>query len=921
MKNREILKVIVVATILCLTNKLFAQPNIVWIVSEDNSKHFMQTFDTNGAPTPNIQSLAEGGLMYHNAFSNSAVCSAARSTLISGCYGPRLGTHYHRKMKKVSFPADLQPWPKYLKDAGYYTTNNSKTDYNMNVSGAWNQSSGNATWRNRAPGQPFFHVQNYMTSHESSLFGIGTSGSTTTDQESVYIPPIHPETGLFKYTYAKYHDKMMAVDGQVKSVVDKLKEDGLLESTFIFYYGDHGGVLPGSKGYLFETGLNVPLVVRIPEDYREQFKLKAGTEVDGFVSFVDFGATILHLAGLAVPDQMDGTPFLGETITLEEVNKRDSTFSYADRHGEKFDMVRAYRKGKYKYIRNYQPFNFDGLYNEYRYKMDAFQQWKDLYDNGELNEVQSAFFKRKAPEALYDIEADPYETNNLAGTPGYESILKELRNDLTAIVKDLPDLGFYPESHLIEHAFDSPVEFGQTSKAEIQDMVDISNLSLQSFESVKADLLNALNSGNQWYRYWGLISCSSHLTTDSEIVSKAKQLVENDAVLLVRMRAAEYLALIEEAFPQEAFLDILSKSSVEMEAALILNSVAMLMDGEPGYLIKITLEDLHSSVRGSAIVNQRINYISKQLSPTGVKAEKGDNNTVTIRWGSKKASETGIILERSINGSSFAEIARFEHTDTHSYIDTINDQGVYQYRLKYFNSRGTDFDYSETASLSPSTDDNENIALNKSTTVSSTLNSSYTGSNAVDGNNTDNSSRWISEKADYPHWIEVDFGGKHEISLVKLWTGYNGYNKPLVSFKFQKWNGTDWEDIFSESSNSLAEYVKVFEPDTTSKVRLYITSGEDNTVRLYELEVYGKEVKLTQTASSYYRNIELYPNPVTGDYINISGIHEEVLVEIFTIQGTKIKSLKTRSRVQVADLKQGVYFLVINGVKTFRFVK
>ncbi len=689
-----------IVVLLLFGNILLAQkPNIVWIVSEDNSKHFMQTFDSLGAPTPNIQSLANEGLVFHNAFSNSPVCSAARSTLISGCYGPRLGTHYHRKKKTVSFPATLEPWPKYLRNAGYYTTNNSKKDYNIRVNGTWDESSKNATWRNRTAGQPFFHVQNYMTSHESKLHNIGTSGTTKTEQETVFIPPMHPNTDLFKYSYARYHDRMMDVDNNVKLVMDKLKKDGLLENTFIFYYGDHGGVLPGSKGFVFETGLNVPLVVRIPENFRNQFKVKAGTEINGFVSFVDFGATVLHLAGLEIPDEMDGSPFLGSDITLEDINKRDSTFSYADRHDEKYDMVRAYRKGKYKYIRNYQPFNFNGLFNEYRYKMAACKQWRDMFENDELNKVQSAFFLKKQPEALYDIEADPYETNNLADKAELQPVLNELRNDLTHIVKNMPDLGFYPEPYLIENAFDNPVGFGQTHKKEIQQLVDISNLSLYPFESGKPDIISALNSENEWFRYWGLIVCSSHLTTDNEIITKAEDLVNTDNNILVRMRAAEYLALIGNTHPGDSYLNILSKASVETEALLILNSVVMLMDGEADYLIEITPEAVHPDIRNSAQIKKRLNYIKQYLVPLNVGVHENKDNMVLVSWETKGKTLSRVKIERSFNNGPFTEVAKVGHSDMNSYTDTLTKTGAYKYRLIYFNENETMFKYSNTVLL------------------------------------------------------------------------------------------------------------------------------------------------------------------------------------------------------------------------------
>ena len=290
------------------------RPNIVWITSEDNSKHYMKMFDDNGIETPEIQTLADHGVTFTHAFSNTPVCSAARSTLISGCYGPRVASHYHRKMMKVPMPGTLEMFPAYLRKAGYYTTNNNKEDYNFfKADNVWDESSKKATWRNRKEGQSFFHVRNFTTTHESRLhFNEEKMNALTpkTDLESFVIQPNHPQTELFKYTNAVYRDSIQLLDQKIGKVIDELEKDGLLENTFIFYYGDHGGVLPGSKGYLYETGLHVPLVVYIPTKYKHMVDAEIGTKIGGFVSFVDFGATVLNLAGIEIPEEMDGLPFV-----------------------------------------------------------------------------------------------------------------------------------------------------------------------------------------------------------------------------------------------------------------------------------------------------------------------------------------------------------------------------------------------------------------------------------------------------------------------------------------------------------------------------------------------------------------------------------------------------------------------------------
>lgn len=612
----KLILIIVVGGLLlnaCTSNKqTLAPPNIVWITSEDNSKHYMKLFDENGVETPNIAKLADQGVIFTRAFSNAPVCSAARSTLISGCYGPRIAANYHRKIAKVPMPGEIEMYPAYLRKAGYYTSNNSKEDYNIiKADNVWDESSKKASWRNRSDGQPFFHIQNFTTTHESSLFFEEKQleiPDTLADRNSCFVFPTHPQTEIFKYTNARYRDKIVTMDKQVGGVIDQLKEDGLLENTFIFYYGDHGGVLPGSKGYLMEVGLHVPLVVYIPPKYKHLVNLEAGTESEAFVSFIDFGATVLNLAGVEIPKGIDGKPFLGKDITAENLNARDETYGYADRFDEKYDMVRSVRKGKYKYVRNYQPFNFDGLWNNYRYKQLGYLEWYEMYKRGELNQSQALFFETKAPEALYDIEVDPFETNNLASNPEFEEKLVEMRGKLNCWVKDMPDLSFYPEHYLISNAFENPVAFGQDNKVNIQEYIEIANLSLLDYSSAKTEIEAALKADDEWKRYWGTIVCSVFGEEAKEMLPIIKKIAETDTELLNRVRAAEFLGFTKTGNPVQVIENSLYECNNGTEALLILNSVVLLQDGF-GYSFSIDNQKLSEEVINEAQVKRRLEYL------------------------------------------------------------------------------------------------------------------------------------------------------------------------------------------------------------------------------------------------------------------------------------------------------------------------
>ncbi|WP_343329123.1 sulfatase [Polaribacter staleyi] len=591
-------------------------PNIVWLVSEDNSMHYLKMFNKNGVKTPNIESLANQGLVYTHAFSNAAVCSAARSTIISGAYGPRLGAHYHRKVEKVTMPLGAKMFPAYLKEAGYYTSNNSKEDYNIiKTNDVWDDSSKKASWRNREDGQPFFHVYNSGITHEGAVhFNQKTfeNKKTKTSLESFKVQPNHPNTKLFKYTNALYRDKMIKMDTRMGEVIHQLKEDGLYSSTFIFYYGDHGGVLPGSKGYLYETGLHVPMVVHVPEKYKHLVNNKLGEKVEGFVSFVDLAPTVLNLAGIEIPKEFDGKPFLGENVTAEEINKRNETFSYADRFDEKYDMVRAVRKGKYKYIRNYQPFNYDGLMNAYRYKQLAYKEWAALFKEGKLNAVQSQFFKSKKVEMLFDVEKDPFETNNLAENKDFQQVVLELRNNLNNRLLKMPDLSFYPEHFLIKNAFKNPVKFGQEHQEAISRYIKIANLSLSNFNDVKQKIEEALNSNDAWERYWAVIVCSSFGEEANEFTLKIKEIAKNDAEAINKVRALEYLGLFNKENTLGKIAQVLYKSDNVGEALLILNTMVLLTDNDFGYSENYNFQLLSKKVTNNQDVKNRIKYLANK---------------------------------------------------------------------------------------------------------------------------------------------------------------------------------------------------------------------------------------------------------------------------------------------------------------------
>ena len=558
------------------------RPNFVFIVSEDNSIHYLRLYGNKLGITPNIERLADNGLTFNHAFSGAPVCSVARSTLATAMHAPRVGFQYHRKSALASLPPGVKPWSQVLRENGYYTTNNAKTDYNFNVNRkeVWDMSSNKATWRNRPnKAMPFFHMQSFADSHESRLhFPLKQMETPTkTSPDDVMLQPYFPDTPIMRYTKARYYDRIRVIDSQVGKIVNQLKEDGILEDTFVFYFGDHGGVMPRSKGYAYESGLHVPLVVRIPENFKKLIDHKRGTRTNGFVSFIDFGPTVLNLASISVHKELDGQAFFGKGVSAADLANRDEVFGHADRFDEKFDMVRTYRKGKWKYIRNYQSYYADGLQNNYRYRQLAYDNWRNLYRAERLNPVQRQFFERRSVEQLFNLEKDPHEVTNLAADPAQSKRLAEMRGLLKNKMKSINDLSFYPENRMVTTALNDGVAFGREHSKQISRLSDLADTALRPFSEVKQALASSLQSKGALRRYWALKVCSNFGEKAKSLAIEAMPLL-NDENLMVRVRAAEFLGSIKAVDPMPTLYGVVNNAETEQALMIAFNTIVYLRD-------------------------------------------------------------------------------------------------------------------------------------------------------------------------------------------------------------------------------------------------------------------------------------------------------------------------------------------------------
>lgn len=510
------------------------KPNVLWIVSEDNSP-FLGAYGDEFATTPNLDQLASRGILYHNAFAPAPVCAPTRSSIITGVYANSLGTHQMRSNYPI--PQNFRFYPALVKEAGYYCTNNSKKDYNTkDQESAWDESGNKAHYKNRQEGQPFFHIFNFTISHESSVHKSIPNEELRHDPELVPIPPYHPKTPEMKHDWAQYYDKVEDLDTRVGEVLKELEEAGEAENTIILYYSDHGGVLGRSKRFMYESGLKVPLIVYLPEKYQHLAEEQPGTSTDRFVNLVDMGPTLLNILGIDIPSHMQGKPFLGENTAVQ-----DKAYGFRGRMDERFDLVRSVRDKKYRYIRNYMPHRIYGQYIEYLWRAPSMKSWEQAYLNGELNEMQSAFWSPKPAEELYDITIDPHNVNNLANDPGYADVIKRMRADNIAWQKEIMDVGFIPEP-MIERLTKDRIMYDYMRQGEMpfERIIETADLATRREPGLLKGIIDRLNDPNPAVRYWAVVGCVINSTEAIEYKAQLTDLTRDEEVA-VRIVAAEAL--------------------------------------------------------------------------------------------------------------------------------------------------------------------------------------------------------------------------------------------------------------------------------------------------------------------------------------------------------------------------------------------
>jgi arylsulfatase A-like enzyme len=513
------------------------RPNILWITCEDINPQ-LGCFGDAYAETPHLDRFAAGALRYPHCWSTAPVCAPARTAIITGVYPTSTGAEHMRSL--VPPPAALKMYPQLLREAGYYCTNNAKTDYNLEAPGRlWDDCSKQAHWKNRPAGRPFLSVFNIEASHESQIRT--RPHILRHDPAKAPIPAYHPDTPEVRHDWAQYYDQITVMDGLFAERLRELEEAGLADETLVLFCGDNGGGMPRSKRCACNSGLNVPLIVRVPEKFKAlaPADYKPGAPSDRLVGFVDFAPTFVSLAGVEPPSWMQGLAFLGRYATPPP----KYIHGFRGRMDERTDLVRSVRDQRYIYIRNYMPHLIYGQYIDYMFQTPTTRVWKQLYDEGTLKPPQTCFWEPKPPEELYDLQADPDEVKNLAGSPDHQAVLAELRQAQREHALRIRDVGFLSEAEFHRRSEGStPYDLGHDPRQypleKILDMADAASM-------LKSEALPRLQEGlrdaESGVRYWAAMGLLMRGAPAVEASREGLRAALQDESPTVRVTAARAL--------------------------------------------------------------------------------------------------------------------------------------------------------------------------------------------------------------------------------------------------------------------------------------------------------------------------------------------------------------------------------------------
>jgi uncharacterized sulfatase len=586
-----------------------SRPNVLWITCEDMGPR-LGAYGDAYATTPNLDHFAMQGLRYLNVWSNAPVCAPARTALISGVYPTASGSEHMRSMTQL--PRHMKLFPQFLREAGYYCTNNVKEDYNLEKPGrVWDESSPRAHWRNRGPSQPFFAVFNLTVTHESGVHR--RSENLIHDPAKAPLPAYHPEHPSVRQDWAQVYDNISRMDGEFGKRLRELEEAGLADDTIVFFYSDHGTGMPRQKRWPYNCGLAVPLIIRIPAKFRRLAPddYDVGGTTNRLVSFVDFAPTMLNLAGLRPPKYFHGRAFLGRPAGPPN----RYLHGFRGRMDERYDLVRSVRDDRFVYIRNYMPHKPYGQYLQYMFLTETTRVWHRLFASGALRPPQTAFWQPKPSEELYDLRTDPDEVYNLALSPAHREILSRLRQVQQQHILEIRDVGFLPEDEIHRRSRGmTPFEMRHDDRLyPLERIVATAEKAAQRDQSTLPDLLAACKDDDSAVRYWAIMGILIRGAQAARQASPVLSTALRDESPSVRVVAAETLGRFGAAPEvQKAVAALLELASAERNGVYVSIAALNALD-ELDHKAAPGLNVIRAAAAEAAQAPERVRQMPKRL--------------------------------------------------------------------------------------------------------------------------------------------------------------------------------------------------------------------------------------------------------------------------------------------------------------------
>jgi arylsulfatase A-like enzyme len=566
---------ITIAVLLSIPVVFFAQParpNIVWITIEDTSPDFIGCYGDAQAKTPNIDALAAEGVRFTNANSTNTVCSPSRAMIITGVRTAESGCGNHRNALKI--PSYVQGFASYVKSAGYFTSNNSKTDYNISneklfIQQNWTMQGNKADFAKREnKAQPFFSVFNIDESHQSRTMTNSYAWyeknvlNQLTQQEIIQpgnltVPPFYKTNDNNRRNMARLYNSLQAMDKKVGQLIKKIKDEGEWDNTIVFFFGDHGQGMPRFKTNASRLGTQVPFVIRFPEKYKHLIKASANNTFNELVTFEDLAPTIISLTtGDAPPSYMKGRIFLGD-----KKQPADNIFwGCRDNADEVIDMGRTIIKGDYMYVRIYYP-HLPVLQREaYFDRSDMVKQMRNDFANGSLDSLQASIFKPRSAEYLFNIKTDRWETVNLATDKKYAALLAEMRKLNQRKIKSYNDVGFLHQTVIAQIDKTDTVLVWKNKHYSVAKYLPVAEM-VGRGKKYLAKQMSLLTDKDSVMRYWAVVGLRNQSTKDVNRALLLKAFVSEQSDFIKIELADLLFSKFNEAPALDWIVDVIARSS------------------------------------------------------------------------------------------------------------------------------------------------------------------------------------------------------------------------------------------------------------------------------------------------------------------------------------------------------------------------